>query len=90
MVAGYTDNVIDQLGYISIVATLPDYQRQGLARKLVLEFIKECESKNLRGVHLYTAYSNTGAIKMYLNIGFVEYKCINEARPNDLHLIYHI
>ena len=54
MVAGYTDNVIDGLAYISVVATLKCAQGKGLAKKLIFEFISECERKNLSAVHLYT------------------------------------
>lgn len=90
MVAGYTDNVVDNVGYISVVATLPKAQGKGYASKLLREFIGIARGKGLDAVHLYTVPSNKAAVLMYKKLGFVEYLVPNESRPEDLHLIYHI
>lgn len=90
MVAGYTENIIDNLAYISIVATTKDARGRGYARNVLQEFIQICREKRIRAVHLYTAKNNLPAIKLYKKIGFVEYKIENEPRQNDLHLIYYI
>ncbi len=89
-VAGYTENVIDNLGYISIVATLPEAQGKGLASKLVNQFLKNAEQKQLNAVHLYAVTTNVPAIRMYQKLGFVEYVIHDEPRPYDTHLIYYI
>jgi len=88
MVAGYTDNVINNIGYISLVATLPEARNQGLAQKLVAQFLEIAREKGLDAVHLYAVPSNKSAIRIYDNLGFVRYFCANEPRPDDLHLIY--
>ena len=90
MVAGYTDNLENNLAYISIVATAPEGRGQGFATKLVKEFISICKDKHISAVHLYTDIRNQPAIKMYDKIGFVTYEMQDEPRPDDVHLIYYI
>lgn len=90
MVAGYTENVIDNMAYISIVATVPEFQGRGLASKLIKDFISICEKKSIDAVHLYAVSENTAAIRMYEKLGFVLWNKHNEPRPNDAHLIYYI
>lgn len=90
LVAGYTDSVIDNIGYISVVATLPEARGAGYGSRLVREFLDVARKKKLSAVHLYTARSNVAAIGMYKKIGFEEWLCENEPRPDDLHLIFRI
>ncbi len=90
MVAGYTDNLIDNIAYISVVATLCEYQGNGYASKLINKFIGFCKEKSIDAVHLYTDSSNNIAIKMYKQLGFTEWVVPNESRPKDKHLIYYI
>lgn len=90
LVAGYINNVENQLGYISVVATLPNYRGQGIAAKLIRRFLEEAKSKGLDGVHLYTDKTNTKALNMYRTLGFVSYIIPDETRPEDSHLIYYI
>lgn len=89
-VAGYTDNVLEKRGYISLVATIPEYQGKGLASKLLKQFLKIARGKNLDAVHLYTVPANTAAVEMYKKLGFVKWQIPDEQRPNDLHLIYYL
>lgn len=90
MVAGYTENVIENRGYISVVATLPSAQGKGYASSLVRRFLALAKEKGLCGVHLYTHATNLGAIRMYERIGFVRYAAADEPRPEDIHLIYNL
>lgn len=90
MVAGYTEDIIDNTAYISVVSTSTAAQGKGLATNLVKEFIGICAHKNIAAVHLYTDRTNTAAIAMYQKIGFVEWRPIEEKRPDDVHLIYYI
>ncbi len=89
MVAGYTENVVDNIGYISVVATLPHVQCRGYASGLVRRFLGNARLRGLSAVHLYTAATNLGAIRMYEKIGFVRYSATHEPRPDDVHLIYN-
>lgn len=90
MVAGYTENLTDDIAYIAVVATLKAAQGRGLASKCVREFIEICKEKSIGAVHLYTDTSNETAKAMYQKIGFVNYTQENEPRPQDTHLIYKI
>ena len=90
MVAGYTDNVVKNMGYISVVATRTGYHRKGYASKLVQQFISISEHKDLSAVHLYAVSSNDAAIRMYEKLGFEKWVVEGEARPEDTHLIYRI
>ena len=88
MVAGYTDNLTDALGYVSLVATIEGAQGNGYAKKLIMDFLGICGEKNINAVHLYTHITNEKAIRMYKDLGFEDYVLKNEPRPDDVHLIY--
>ena len=88
MVCGYTDNVIENRGYISVVATRKEAEGRGYAKKLVGEFLEIAREKGLSAVHVYAAPENTRAVGMYKSMGFSEWKPKNEPRPGDMHLIY--
>ena len=90
MVAGYTENTINNVAYISMVATLSGYTGKGYARQLVNEFIERAKSKRLKAVHLYTTRNNTPAMELYNSLGFVEWHLENEKRPDDVHLIHYL
>lgn len=90
MVAGYTENIVDNKAYISIVATCPEKQGRGYASKLVKEFIAICDTKGIEAVHLYAASVNCPALNMYARLGFEEWIIPNEPRPEDIHLIYYL
>lgn len=88
MVAGYTKNVIDKRAYVAIVSVDSNFQNQGIAAKLVCNFLDKCRSLDLESVHLYTHKTNMGAIKLYKKLGFIEYEIVDELRKDDLHFIY--
>lgn len=87
MVVGYTNNVVNHMAYISVVATRYEYQGQGRALKLVREFSEIALAEGLIAVHLYSDSRNEAAIRMYERIGFERYVVPNEPRPKDAHLI---
>jgi ribosomal protein S18 acetylase RimI-like enzyme len=87
LVAGYTENTVNNMGYISIVATLPKAQKRGLSKELLRDFIAIAREKCLDVVHLYTTQENIAALKLYKNLGFIEWKLKTEIRPHDVHLI---
>lgn len=90
LVAGYTDNVINDRAYLSVVATLEEGRGRGLAPRLVNRFIDFARSKGLNAVHLYTDKSNIVAIEMYKKLGFEVVCDDNEPRPDDVHFIYYL
>lgn len=58
-----------ELGNISYVAVLPEFQNQGIGTKLIETLIAKAQEKNLKAVRLM---SRTNAIKFYQRIGFSE------------------
>lgn len=90
MVAGYTENTIGNIAYISLVATRPELQRRSYATKLLKEFMDICRIKGLNGIHLYTDIKNTGANKLYQKLGYKQWFMKDEPRKKDIHYIYRI
>lgn len=90
LVAGYTENLTDNMAYISVVATLPEARGKGYARTLVKQFLDICQNKCIEAAHLYTDKSNAAAITLYEKLGFVPCVADNEPRPEDVHLIYFL
>ncbi len=90
MVAGYLDKIRNGIGYITLVATLPEYQGRGLAHKIIRRFQEEAEAMEIRGVHLYAVRNNKNAISIYSSLGFEELCLESETRPKDAHLMHWI
>lgn len=90
MVAGYTEDTIDNIAYVSLVATKAVNQGKGLATRLLEEFIGICKAKGLRGVHLYTDARNDGAVALYQKLGFQKWILEDETRKEDMHYVYWI
>ena len=88
MVAGYTNNTVNNMGYISIVGVLKNHRGKHVASSLITQFLEIAQKGGLDGVHLYTHSTNLTAIKLYETMGFVLYKAKNEPRPDDIHFIY--
>ena len=90
LVAGYTENVVEERAFISLVATVRDARGRGLGSRLVREFISVAAGRGLAAVHLYAVPTNIPAVSMYKKLGFEEWIIPDEPRPDDLHLIYRI
>lgn len=90
MVAGYTEHTADNMGYISIVATLPKAQRKQHGSTLIRKFLQIAGDKGLSAVHLYAVPTNLPAMRMYEKLGFVRFQMPDEPRPEDAHLIYYM
>lgn len=59
-------------GYITNVAVLPQYRRQGIGEKLIKALIKSGEEKKLEFISLEVRVSNNNAISLYNKMGFEE------------------
>ncbi len=90
MAAGYIENVVDQMGYISVVATVQEAQGKGYASRVISDFLLRARDQGLKAVHLYTSPTNKIALRMYERLGFERYDLENEPRPYDVHLLYRI
>lgn len=88
MVAGYTKNTVNSLGYISVVGVSKNHRGKHIAVNLLNQFIALAQNEGLDGVHIYTHSTNQTAIKLYKRMGFTIFHEKNELRPDDIHLIY--
>lgn len=87
MCAGYTNDLQNRRGYISVVAVLPEYSNKGYGKIAVQGFLKKAKSVGMLAVHLYADSENSAALHMYDKLGFSDWKVVGEPRPNDRHLI---
>lgn len=88
--AGYANDYLNFLAYISVVASLPEYSGKGYGKIAVSEFIEKAKRAGMRAVHLYVVKENIPAVKLYERLGFVDYIVENEPRPEDRHLILYL
>lgn len=59
-------------GYITNVAVVPEYRRQGIAKRLLEELIEIGKQKKLEFISLEVRVSNNNAISLYNKMGFKE------------------
>ncbi|GLS89664.1 hypothetical protein GCM10007916_07310 [Psychromonas marina] len=52
------------------ISLLPNIQRAGLGRKLIVAFINKLKELKIPGVHLEVSRANTGAVSFYEKLGF--------------------
>ena len=94
--AGYTNDQVQRLGYISVVASLPEYTNKGYGKVAVQGFIEKAKNAGMKAIHLYADKENKHlyadkenkiALNMYGKLGFVDWIIPDEQRPKDKHLI---
>ncbi|MBQ6895305.1 MAG: ribosomal protein S18-alanine N-acetyltransferase [Clostridia bacterium] len=57
---------------ITNIAVHPDFRRQGLADKILLDIFNHCKSNGIKKIHLEVRESNIPAIRLYEKRGFVK------------------
>lgn len=85
--AGYTNDKVKRLSYISVVASLPEFSNKGYGKIVVQDFIGKAKNAGMHAVHLYADRDNKSALNMYAKLGFVDWVISEEPRPEDKHLI---
>lgn len=85
--AGYTNDREQRLGYISVVASLPEYTNKGYGKIAVKGFIEKAKDAGMKAIHLYADRGNKAALNMYGKLGFVDWNIPDEPRLKDKHLI---
>ncbi len=85
--AGYTNDQEQRLGYISVVASLPEYTNKGYGKVAVQDFIEKAKDAGMKAIHIYADRENEAALKMYEKMEFVDWVLPSEPRPEDKHLI---
>jgi len=69
-VSGWEFKVPDTVGWISTIGVDPNYQHQGVARKLSQEFIKNLKSIGVTIVYTLVNWSDWGLLKFFRAMGF--------------------
>jgi ribosomal protein S18 acetylase RimI-like enzyme len=82
---GILENVFDQLGYIGLLVTHPDYLRQGVCTALIKLMGKLCVTKKF---FTSTNQSNIPAQKTYEANGFIRSGYIENLDEGDPEIIY--
>lgn len=90
MVVGYTENLVDNSAYISLVAVENEHRSKGYGKELVQQFLNICKKKRIDAIHLYCVETNIHAMKMYQKLGFQKYCLENEIRKKDIHFVYYL
>ncbi|MGP6146544.1 GNAT family N-acetyltransferase [Jeotgalibaca sp. A122] len=71
IVTGYTNDNINHIGYISILAVSENHRGKKIGSKLLKAFLEKAQHSGMKKITLFTHNSNSNAIKMYLNQGFI-------------------
>jgi ribosomal protein S18 acetylase RimI-like enzyme len=82
---GIMENIFDQLGYISLLVTHPDYRRQGVAAALIERMGTVCPTPKL---FTSTNQSNVTAQKTYEAVGFVRSGYVENLDEGDPEIFY--
>lgn len=90
LAAGYTDHMVENRAYLSILAVRADMRGQGYATRLLREFVDISAQKGADAVHAYAVASNLPAIRVYQKLGFARLNLPDEPRPQDAHLILEL
>lgn len=75
-VIGYvgSQTVLDETDMMNVAVAAP-YRRQGVARALITELIRQLARQGSRSLTLEVRASNQGAIGLYTRLGFVQTGC---------------
>lgn len=82
-VAFYSNDEIDKIGYITLIAVLPNYTGKGFGKMLLNKCIEKCKQNNMKKLKLEVNKNNYNAIKFYKKNGF---KAIQE-NQNSYYMI---
>ncbi len=86
LIAGYTENLPDDMSYLTLIGTLPEHSGHGYAKKVMAAYEEDCKELGIKGIHLHTAVNNIPARQLYKEMGYVDYKVENEPWPKSCHL----
>jgi len=68
--ADFLFDVTERFCMISDLFVMPEFRRNGIGKRLVLEFLKKTKAKGFASVRLNVLPENETAIKLYQKLGF--------------------
>jgi ribosomal protein S18 acetylase RimI-like enzyme len=80
-IAYYNNDLINRFAYITYLGVLPEFQGNGIAKRLIKRCIKHCEENGMEQVGIETWEKNTPVIQLYKKFDF-ELKNIKSDRKN--------
>ena len=69
-VSGWEFGVPDTIGWLSIIGVDPDYQHQGVARRLSQEFVKNLKSIGVSVIYTLVNWNDWDLLKFFRAMGF--------------------
>ena len=66
----YCNDVETEIGYLSVLATLPECRGMGYANAVISEMERIAKEQGMRRMQLYTYRSNKGAVDFYIKNGY--------------------
>ncbi|WP_242117935.1 GNAT family N-acetyltransferase [Aestuariivivens sediminicola] len=79
-IAYYSNDPLNERGYLSMLAIHPEYQNRGYGKKLLNLAIEDLRSENFKYFDLQVVMNNKRALKIYQSFGFnllrMDKKCV--------------
>ena len=77
--------------FINNICVAPDNRRQGIAKKLIKNIIKNAKAKKINFLFLQVKEINEGAVKLYKSLGFkTQHKFSGAGGNTYLNMILHL
>ncbi len=61
---------LEDTGFLSLIGVRPEYQRKGIATKLVKSFLAACQKRNIRNISTLINLHDRSMISFFKSIGF--------------------
>ncbi len=89
-IIGYLLGVVtaDGVGYVQLIAVLPEYRRQGVARDLWRTFARAAKQAGARTLEAITGPPNTGSIAFHTGLGMSVEEVPDYAGPGQSRIVF--
>ena len=72
LIAAYFNDKKNNLAFITSVSTMKNYEKMGIASKLLETCIKYAEENRFKEINLQVSRDNMSAIRLYSKFGFIQ------------------
>jgi ribosomal protein S18 acetylase RimI-like enzyme len=89
-IVGYLLGVVtaDGLGYVQLIAVLPEYRRHGLARELWRRFARGAQRAGATRLEAITSPVNTGSVAFHSRLGMSAEEIADYAGPGQPRVLF--